>query len=317
LERFPDQTRLHYYAGFLQDNLGRYKCAIPHYQELVKADSIGYEELTAAGGPADKLEATRTSYISNLRKLAFFYYKENSEKAITMQQRVVDLDPTNAEEANTLALYSEAIYGAGAGLSAFEQAYQNSPDDLSIALRFGRAAVRNGQYAKAIEPLTKCINAKKEVQTLLFRAEAYENLNQMTNAINDYKSVLELDPDNADVMLNISLAYSSLNNFENASYWINRSLQVKPGYGQAYIVRGELFEIAVSYCQKQRGKDAYEDKLVYERAYAEYEKAKRDPAFISKAKTKQNNLRPFLPTTEDKFMHKNDKIESDCYNFLK
>jgi tetratricopeptide (TPR) repeat protein len=130
--------------------------------------------------------------------------------------------------------------------------------------------------------------------------------------------VLELDSDNADVMLNISLCYSSLNNFENAAYWINRALNAKPGYGLAYIVRGELYETAVPYCQakQDRDKDSYEDKLVYKEAYQEYEKAKRDPAFISKAKTKQNNLRAFLPTQEDDFFHKGDKIKSPCYSFV-
>lgn len=317
LDRFPDQIMLHYYAGFLQEQLGKFRCAIPHYEEMVTSDSVNYAQLKAAGNQPQKLEATFNSYISNLKKLGFLYFKDENEKAIEIQSRVVELEPANADESNLLAQYSEYFYGAGAGLEHFEQAYQSNPEDLAIAFRFGKAAVQNGQYQKAIEPLSKCIENKKDEQTLGLRANAYENLNQLSNAIDDYKQILELDPDDADVMLNISFNYSSLNNFESADYWINRALRARPGYGMAYIVRGELFEMAVSYCQDQRGKDSYEDKLVYEKAYAEYEKAKRDAAFISKAKTKLNNLKPFLPTTEDKFMHKNDKIESACYDFLK
>jgi tetratricopeptide (TPR) repeat protein len=317
LERFDDQIRLHYYAGFIQESLGKFRCAIPHYEVMVSSDSTNYYKYKAQGNQAQKMEASMKSYISNLKKLAFFYFKDENEMAIKVQEKVVELDPTNADEANTLAQFSEYFFGAGAGLEHFEQAYQNNPDDLAIAFRYGKAAVQGGEYRKAIDPLTRCIANKKEKQTLALRATAYENLNELTNAINDYKAILDVDPKDADVMLNISYNYSSLNNFDNSNYWINRALKARPGYGLAYITRGELFEMAVLYCQNKRGKDKYEDKLVYERAYAEYQKARRDPAFISKAKTKQNNLKPFLPTKEDKFMHKGDKITSACYGFMK
>ena len=38
LAKFPNYAKLHYYAGYLQDNLGRYKCAIPHYEALVESE---------------------------------------------------------------------------------------------------------------------------------------------------------------------------------------------------------------------------------------------------------------------------------------
>jgi len=317
LERFGDQVRLHYYAGYIQERLGKFRCAIPHYKRMVSSDSASYYKFKAEGNQAQKMEASRKSYISNLKKLAFFYFKDGNEQAIKMQEKVVAMDPTNADETNTLAQFLEYFFGAGAGLQQFEQAYKNNSDDLAIALRFGKAAVQGGEYRKAIEPLTKCIADNKDKRTLDLRAKAYENLNELTKAINDYKTILEIEPTNADMMLNISYNYSSLNNFKNSIYWINRALKSKPGYGMAYIARGELFEMAVLFCQNKRGKEKYEDKLVYERAYAEYQKARKDPAFISKAKTKQGNLRPFLPTKEDKFMHKGDKITNACYNFMK
>jgi len=316
LERFNDQIRLHYYAGYIQELLGKFRCAIPHYETLVSSDSTGYYTYKAQGNQA-KLQASEKSYLNNLKKLAFLYFKDENEKAIKMQEKVVALDPTNADESNTLAQFTEYFFGAGAGLEHYGQAYKNNPADLEIAFRYGKACVQGGEYRKAIEPLTKCIASKQDKQTLDLRAKAYENLNELTNAINDYKTILGLEPKNADMMLNISYNYSSLNNFSNSNYWINQALKARPGYGLAYITRGELYEMAVLFCQNKRGKDKYEDKLVYERAYAQYQKARKDPAFISKAKTKQSNLRPFLPTKEDKFMHKGDKITSACYNFLK
>jgi hypothetical protein len=81
---------------------------------------------------------------------------------------------------------------------------------------------------------------------------------------------------------------------------------------------GSIYETAVPYCQSKmkRKETSYEDKLVYEKAYFEYKKAAKDPAFRSMAKKKQEIIKPFIPTKEDRFMHKNDKIKSPCYQWI-
>ncbi|MGD9487499.1 MAG: tetratricopeptide repeat protein [Calditrichaceae bacterium] len=296
LERFPELILLHYYAGYIQDKLGKFRCAIPHYEKLVESDS------------------TNKAY---LKTIAFLYYKDEDERAIEMQERLVALDPANSEEANSLAQYNVYFHGAGAGLDAYKQAYENDPENVDVALSYGKSALESGKYNESLEPLSKAIAKNPGTKALTLRASAYENLSRFNDAISDYKKVLENEPNNADVMLNISLNYRSLNSYSNANYWISKALSAKPGYGFAYIIRGELYEAAVSYCQGQRGgKVKYEDKLVYEKANSEYDKAKNDPIFRSKATVKQNNLKPFLPTTEDKFMHKNDKIKDDCFSWI-
>ena len=76
LELYPDQTRLHYWAGYLHDLLGQTKCAIPQYEALVKEN------------PEEK---------QYWAKLAYLYYKEDDCKAVQAQQKVVDLDPSDIE----------------------------------------------------------------------------------------------------------------------------------------------------------------------------------------------------------------------------
>ena len=96
LKIFPDHVILHYFAGYIQDNLGKVECAIPHYEALV-TDNPEKEEY--------------------LEKLAFLYYKMDDEKAIETQTQLTDLVPKNSKYANDLALYSEYFYGAGGGRS--------------------------------------------------------------------------------------------------------------------------------------------------------------------------------------------------------
>ncbi len=297
LKRYPDMIRLHYYAGALQNRLGRAKCAIPHFEALVKSDS------------------TNVSY---LKTLAFLYFKAEDKKAIEIQEKVVALQPDNIEESERLAQFVSHFLGEGADLQYRREAYKKHPDNLELALKYAKVAINAGNYAEAIEPISKVIAKKPSKAAYLIRAEAYENMNKNFKAIDDYKAILKLDPKDADIMLRISVNYRLENKFAKAKYWINRALKVKPGYGLAYITLGELYEAAVPYCQEQlkRKKTAYEDKLVYRKAFQAYKKAAKDPAFRSRAVKKQEIIKPFIPTQEDEFMHKNDKIKSPCYQWI-
>jgi tetratricopeptide (TPR) repeat protein len=298
LQKFPDLLVLHHYAGIIQEKLFRTKCALPHYEALVKGDS------------------TNVDY---LKKLAFLYLKEEQEQAIAMQERVVSLDPSNAAESNLLAQYQAHFWGEGAALQARKDAYLKNPVNLDLALAYGRAALNNGEFKEAIEPFTKIISQKPTAEVYKLRGEVYENLNNFNNAIEDYKKIIEIEPKNAEAMLRISVNYRYQNSFSSASTWINRALSVKPGYGLAYITLGELYESTVLFCQNQRAKSEtkYEDKLVYKKAYDIYLKAKEDSHYSSQAKAKMAALVNSIPTKEDEFMHKNDKITSPCYDWLK
>jgi len=298
LQKFPDLLILHHYAGIIQEKLFRTECALPHYEALVKGDS------------------TNVDY---LKKLAFLYLKTEQEKAISIQERVVSLDPSNAAESNLLAQYQAHFWGEGAALQARKDAYLKNPDNLDLALTYGRAALNNGEFKEAIDPLSKIIEQKPGAEVYKLRGEVYENLNNFSKAIEDYKKIIEIEPKNAEAMLRISVNYRYQNNFSNASSWINRALSAKPGYGLAYITLGELYESSVVFCQNQRSKSEtrFEDKLVYQKAYDIYLKAKEDAHFASQAKAKIAALQNSIPTKEDLFMHRDDKISSACYDWLK
>ncbi len=297
LKMFPEMLRLHYYAGTLQNRLGKFRCAIPHFEELVKKDSTN---------------------IDYLKTLAFLYFKNDDERAVKVQEKVVKLDPNNVEENDRLAQFVAYFYGEGADLKYRFQTWKKEPNNMALAFKAAKVAVKSGKYKMALEPLNKILTTKPTKAAYLLRAEAYENLNEYTKAIADYKKALKLKPNDPDIMLKIADNYRSMNQFSKAKYWIYKALKAKPGYGLAHIMMGSIYETAVPYCQEKshRKKTTYEDKLVYRKAYYEYKKAAKDPAFRSMALKKQEIIKPFIPTKEDEFMHKNDKIKSPCYQWI-
>jgi tetratricopeptide (TPR) repeat protein len=296
LEKFPDQQKLHYYAGFLQKELGKATCALPHYEALV------------AKNPKNK------AYLS---ELAFLYYKTgNFENAIKTQTKIIELYPDDSKAQDMLPKYIEA--SGESPLIAYEKAWNQDNTNFDAGRSLARCAIEEGEYQKVLNPLNIIIAKEPKAADYKLRASAYENLSQFTKAIKDLNSWLSLDPDNVDILLNIAINYSSLNKFSTANSWITKAIHKKPGYGKPYIVRGELYEAMVGYCQGNRnnGKVEIEDKIVYEKAQKVYAQAQKDLSFKSKSKIKISNLKPFIRTAEDKFMAPNAKIKSSCYSFL-
>lgn len=294
-EKFPDQQKLHYYAGFLQKELGKSICAVPHYEALV------------AKNP--KSEA----YLSTL---AFLYYKsDNFEKAIESQNKVVEINPENAQAKETLANYMSA--SGESPLAAWETAWTQDNTNFDAGRNLAKYAIEEGVYNKAINALNIIIAKEAKAEDYKLRASAYENLGQFSNAIKDLNSWLALEPDDADIMLSIAVNYTSLNQFSTANSWITKAIRKKPGYGKPYMVRGELYESMVLYTQDKRGgKIELEDKIAYEEAQKVYIGAQKDVAFKAKSKTKIRNLNSFIRTSEDRFMEPNAKIKSKSYAFL-
>ncbi|MCD4691848.1 MAG: hypothetical protein K8R79_02945 [Calditrichales bacterium] len=292
LEVFPELTMLHYYAGYLQDNKGKFRCAIPHYEKLVEQN------------PDEK---------SYLEKLAFLYFKDENEKAIEIQQRLIDLEPDNPEYLEIQATYMD--YFNYDPLEPLRQAHENDPQNKNISFRLGKAEFNAGNYSKAVSVLTDLVkidSANSEAYKLC--AKSKECLEDYYSAISDYKSILKIQPDNADIMCSIAVDYKFLYKFKEGSYWIKKALRAKPNYGLAHITMAEIYEYAVPYCQKlEKRTRKLDDGLVYEKAYKEYEKAQRDPHFASISQKRKKQLKPLLPTREEIFFAGEKKIKSPCY----
>ena len=294
LERYPNHTNLHYYAGYLQDNLGKFRCAIPHYEKLVEDE------------PEEK---------TYLEKLAFLYYKDENQKAMDVQKSLVDLDPKNAEYQKTYILY--VTHFLGDPLEALRSAYKTDPSNIDLALSYGKTAHDQGQYKESIDPLSAVLAKDiNHVEAHKYRAMSLEGLGQYNAAIADYKQILNTEPDNAEIMCAIAVAYKNMDQFSNGKFWVGKALQSKPGYGLAHMTMAEIYESSVTYCQntEKRGRK-YDDGLVYQKAYESYAQAAKDNDFKANALRRMDGLKTVLPTQEEKFMNENrQNITMDCYN---
>jgi tetratricopeptide (TPR) repeat protein len=251
-----------------------------------------------------------------LEKLAFLYFKNEDIKALDLQKKLVSLDPQNSNYSQTLAMMTKEYFGEGEELlKALKDAYDKDPNNIENTYNYGKTALDQSEYLTALEPLSRIIEKldKNHVKAYKARAQCYEGLERNTSAINDYKKVIEIEPKNAEIMCAIASVYRNKDEFSKGRYWVNKALGAKPGYGLAYITMGEIYESSVTYCQKGRGRK-YDDGLVYEMAYVQYGKALRDTAYKGTARSRRNGLKPFLLTTEEKFMNNSrTELKITCY----
>ncbi len=298
LQRFPDYARLHFWAGFVHDQLGQIQCAIPHYEFMVKK----YPK--------------RKEYWA---KLAYLYYKMDDPKAIEAQQKVVELDPNDLEAGRLLA---EIMNHFGEDpLKALEDLFRKDPSNVENAMRFGKEAYNAGEYDKAIEAFQAVLKQdSKNVTALEYLGRSYEGLSRYNEAIRTYKQILKINPKNVKIMSLIASVYTLKNDFVSAMTYVNKAKRIDPNNGLPYMIAAEVYEAAVTYCSNKRGKRefTYDDKLVYKRAADEYRKAMRDPNYASDAKKRLNQLANLVPTKEDYFLHSNRmKPKDKCYSWIK
>ena len=302
LKKYPNESILHYYAGQIYKELGYLRCAIPHYQALIKISG----------------EKNRPT-IKYWEVLAQLYFQLGDEKAIEAQKKVMELDPNNAQAA---VLLSEMMESMGMDpIDALRTAFEKDSSNIQNAIRYGKAALNAGEYRETIRAFRAVLQKNpKNTMALEYIGRAEEGLEHLSHAVREYKKILKIKPKDANILSELASVYSRMNKFSLARSYAHKALKVRPKYGNAYMVLAEIYENAVSYCTARRKKKGltYDDKLVYELARKAYKKAAAvDPSVAASARKRYKQLEPFIRTRADIHMHsKRTTLKSPCYHWI-
>jgi len=300
LQQYPDNLYLHRSVAHLYSGLGQTENAIEHYQEIVKLDPKAAEDW---------------------KKLGSLYLKEDLvDDAIVAYETVTELNPNDAESNDILSKLYAQTGNEEAALVRLEKLRQQEPDNPKHMFNLGRQYFIRQLYEKAEPEFREYV--KYNPDDLVARdylGASLQNQGKYQEAINVYNSIVEKDPNNKKSLCEIGSCLKFLNNFSQARSYANRAIKIDAEYGFGYIVRGETYEAAAEYCMDKAGRTSpnWDDKLVYELALKEYQLAERDPAFKDIASRKMSYVQQMIPTTEDRFMHRNETQAKDaCYKWI-
>jgi tetratricopeptide (TPR) repeat protein len=295
-----DRTTLHYYAGLIHFKVGRFHCAEKHYLYLKDRDkdNIGY-----------------------WRALVTIYLKLNNQDAIAAQERVVELSGNDPKEQAKLAeLYRK--FGLNA-IDAYFEGWANNPtiENLKAAIMATKMALEQGEYLKGIKVAEEALAVAPNNKSLLLNAaNLYLNNQQSSNAIDNFKKYIAVDDSNVDVYCALSAIYREQQNWSLSRSYALKGTKADPNSGKPYLFLGDLYIAAASECTNSKfdGVLKYDAKLVYEKAYNNFSRAKKDPMVSADASAKMTWLKSseYLPTKADRFLYKYDQPKADCYKWI-
>jgi len=300
VQEYPKNAYLRRTLGYFYDGRGRVEDAIQEYENATRID----------GGQVTDWKALGNLYIKN----------NQIDDAIKAFEQLTILDPQDQDAQRTLSRLYKSTGDSEAAVKRMEEVKKLDPKNIENLFNLGREYFNSGDYDKAIVNFEQLLQIKPgDVAAMEFLGNALQNKASYTRAINIYKEIIKINPDNKKILTDIATSYKELGRFDEARSNARRALQIDATYGLAYIVIGEIYEAAAEKCYTARGKKSpdFDDKLIYDLAFKQYERATSDLQFKDMAVRRMNYINDFRPTKEDLFFNKNKtKPEDPCYNWI-
>ena len=199
---------------------------------------------------------------------------QDTDNAKSDFDKAVKLSPDDPD------LYIQ-IYEAltDAGLADEGERYLKNAMELNTKLssfQKGRLYYCMGDYERAKENLENAVNNDKDPQATLYLGRTYEAMGDMNYAVSLYRTYLENDPGNAQVMNQLGLCLMSLGDYAAAQEAFNKGLEM----GDPAMDQSLWFNLIVSYeylGDFDRAKTMMNDYLA---EYPDDEEAQRENEFL-------------------------------------
>ena len=294
---YPDQPHLHRSLAWLLTGKGEVEEAIAEYQKAVELDP---------------------EYADDYLRLGNLLIKNDQpEDAIPIFEKRVQMVPDDNESLKVLSQLYGVVGDESARVEALENTLKQDPTNSEIMFNLGQIYFKQNEFAKAVEKFDMYLAIKPDdVYALEFFGNAQQNLGKFQQAIRTYEKIVAIDAQQKKIFCEMATCYKELNKFSIARNYADKALKIDSNYGLAYIVRGEIYEACADACAKGR-QLKFDDKLVYELAYKEYQKAKKEPGYAGLASRRMEYVQPSMPTKGDRFMHQGQtKSKLDCHKWI-
>jgi tetratricopeptide (TPR) repeat protein len=204
-----------YRNGWIYNDFGEFAKALASLDQAIALDSTQYAAYTEKGYAHRRLG--------------------QPDEAIAAFQRSISLKPDNYIAPYELgSLYREKQMYPEAE-RYLQQSLRDKPDNAKALNELGAVQRHRGRNNEAIATFNKAISIDAE------DSEAYMGLgdtyfygtSDYEKAIDAYVQGLQRDPDNEVAAYNIGYSYNDRGDFQNALTYLNKAIQLKPGYVEA------------------------------------------------------------------------------------
>jgi len=183
---------------------------------------------------AVKLDERNASAHFNLANTLRELHRE--EEAIEQYLQSIALDPKQTDAHTNLGLIYASLDRGKEALQSLQRALDLAPGSAQTHFNLGRELARVKDFQRALPALQRAVeidpNHAKAWQTL---GVAQHELQLPEEACTSYREALRCNPESAEVWNNLGLALSDLERDEEATAAIQHALQLDPQFAEAHL----------------------------------------------------------------------------------
>ena len=243
----------------------------------------------------------------------------NVPEATTALQKVIELQPNNKAVQEKLSGLLVSTGDAEQVIAAQKRMIELEPNNMQRRIDLAKTYHNETRYEDAVAELKIVIGAEpKNVFALEMLGDCYNNLEQYSESVTTYQRILEVNPEDKKNMCNLANAYTNLGRYAMAVSQANKAIRLDRSYGLAWLSIGYAYQTSAERCvAKRNGEIKFDDKLVYQLAYDNFEKALQDNLSRRDAQRYREFLKTLIPTPQDRFLNQNKTVPQDeCYNWI-
>ena len=238
------------------------------------------------------------------------------EEQITILNQWLKVDSSN-KTANAEKKAAYSILGKDE-VEVDRERWEAEPSNVKYGIDYVKGLLDAGMDAKAVEVcLSLLVYDKFNTKVLRLLGDAHLNQYKDDLALEAYENLVNIDPTNYNVSMEISKIYTNKEDAKSALKWAESALTSSGNSGEAMYQRAEVFYALAEGCTGEAL--SFWDKVVYEIAWQDYNAAVKSGYY--RAKTRRDFLAENnITNTSDWFMRPDNEREvtpqGDCYSWI-
>lgn len=141
---------------------------------------------------------------------------------------------------NALNLYNQGKLNEAE--ESFLEIIESDPKNVSALFTLGLIQFRNKNYNKAYHYLNKASTFSDDIKIKVHQGTALHKLGRYNEALDMYKKVLEVEPENIGILNNLSTIKLLFGNLFEAKVIAEKIISIKPQYIDPYINLGNILK---------------------------------------------------------------------------
>ncbi|WP_233992749.1 tetratricopeptide repeat protein [Salinibacter altiplanensis] len=246
------------------------------------------------------------------------------QKALDFANTVESKRGDDEEVTKMISSIRKDIFGKNsqAKIAYLEKQVEQSPDSTKLLTELFDAYNQQGNVEKASELSKRLIKMEPSAETVRQIAQMRLEDGRPEDALQAYERAEKQGAElKAEDYFNRGTAYQKMEKLARARQDYQAAIDMKDGFGRAYIAIGDLYARAVNRCSGSEM--ARNDRAVYWAAVDKYRQAKEiDSSIASVADSKIQTYRRVFPTKEDVFYREDWEsgqsftIDYGCYSWI-